>query len=74
VSEAVLAQVYAIRAQVDALILLVQSGQPGPLPIDPAETCPKCGSSGETQEVRNTLDGTRRRYCTVCQEMRELDA
>ena len=71
-SEAVLAQLYAIKAQVDAAILVALNSQPQAPPLDPAETCPKCGASGETQLDTSTLDGTQRRKCTVCGEGRTL--
>jgi hypothetical protein len=69
-----LAQLFALRAMVDATIVLVQNdGMGAPEPeIDPAETCPSCGATGESQRNTSTLDGTQRRICLRCQKERTL--
>lgn len=71
-SAALLAQLYAIRAQVDAAIIAVQGheGAPAP-PVDP-ETCPNCGATADAQVDRSTLDGTKRRFCKRCQVERVI--
>lgn len=60
-------QLVALRAQVDALLALEQMecAQQAE-PLNQAETCPKCGATGETQVNTSTLDGTKRRQCLVC--------
>lgn len=73
-----LASLYALRAQVDALIVAEETdfGIPpelSPLPVDPARTCPNCGSEGESQIDRSTLDGTKRILCTGCHRERVLE-
>jgi hypothetical protein len=74
VSEAVLAQLYAIRAAVDAAIIQAQSqpSQGAPPPTDPAETCPYCGASGETQRDTSALAGPKTVLCLRCQKERTL--
>jgi formate dehydrogenase maturation protein FdhE len=66
-SAALLAQLYALRAQVDAVIVAVQEHVPQPAPpLDPADTCPTCGATGDAVLDTSTLDGTSRRLCSVC--------
>lgn len=69
----VLAHLYALRAQLDATILTVeaQAGIGRPAPKDP-DACPNCGAAGESQVNQDTLDGTKRRFCTNCKTLREL--
>ncbi len=74
-SPALLAQLFALRAMVDAAIVLVQNagmGAPEPAALDPAETCPYCGATGESQRDTSTLDGMQRRICLRCQKERTL--
>lgn len=68
-------QLYAFRAQLDALILLseMHAGLTSqPLPVNPATTCPNCGSEGDSQIDRSTLDGTKRIHCSGCGQERIL--
>lgn len=64
-----LAQLYALRAQVEALIL-AEEGDVGP----PAGTCPNCGSEEDKWRDTSTIDGVKRRYCTTCGHEWELAA
>lgn len=61
-----LAALYAARAALDTAILAVEQesgvGEPG---VEPG-SCPRCQADAEQQEVRDTMDGTRRRWCKVC--------
>jgi hypothetical protein len=67
-----LAQLYAIRAAVDAAIIQAETSRGGQPPSDPAETCPTCGATGESQADTSTMDGVKRRKCLRCQAERVL--
>lgn len=63
-----LAQLYALRAQLDAAILLAEteagvSAQP---PAEPG-SCPQCGASPERVADTSTLDGVKRSRCGQCE-------
>lgn len=60
-----LAQLYALRAQVDALIV-AEEGETGP-PREPG-SCPLCGAGSDQQEDKSTIDGTKRVYCRACRQ------
>lgn len=64
-SNVMLAQLYALRAHVDAMILSVESDD-GTLPIAEPGSCPHCGASPEQIQDTSTLDGTRRSRCQQC--------
>lgn len=75
-SEAVLAQLFAIKAQVDAMIVLVQSQMAAPpvaaaAPVD-SDACPQCGASGDTQHDTTMIDGSKQRHCLKCHAVRVL--
>jgi hypothetical protein len=59
-------QLYALRAQIDAVILGLEEevGIRGPQ----HGACPKCGAPEEQQKDASTLDGTRKKRCLVCRE------
>lgn len=59
-----------MRAQIDAL--LMSSSDAPAAPVNPAETCPKCGAGGDSQVDQSTLDGTKRIFCTSCRTERVL--
>jgi hypothetical protein len=67
-----LCQLYALRAQVDALILGEeaegQNGQP-PSMVDPG-ACPKCGAPEDKQVVAPTMGGGVTVACQVCKAQR----
>jgi hypothetical protein len=70
-----LAQLFALRAQVDALIVAAQldgGAAESAQPLDPATTCPTCGATGESQKNTSTMDGTQRRHCLNCNADRVL--
>lgn len=60
---AMLYQLYALRAQVEALIVMAEAGQ---APVNPATKCPTCGATDEQIEDVSTIDGTKRRLCKSC--------
>lgn len=65
------AQLYALRAQLDAAILMAEMEDAQSKPqVDPAQTCPTCWATGDSQVDRSTLDGTKRIVCTQCQTER----
>jgi hypothetical protein len=68
-----LCQLYALRAQVDALILgeeaESQNGQP---PVVDQSACPHCGAPEDKLQDTSTLDGTKRTRCSVCRQEWEL--
>ncbi|HJT96613.1 MAG TPA: hypothetical protein VJ777_32455 [Mycobacterium sp.] len=71
--QAVAMQIECLRAQVDALMAIALGQQPAAeMPVDPAETCPNCGASGDSQLDTSTLDGVKRRKCAQCQQERIL--
>ena len=64
-----LAHLYAMRAHLDALILLAETDL-GVAPTATAEPggCPVCGASPEQVQDTSTLDGTKRSRCAACGE------
>ncbi len=66
-----LQQLYALRAMVDALVMAEEMGFGFGQTPDP-NACP-CGAPEEAQVVRDTLDGTQRRFCKVCKQERVLE-
>lgn len=62
-----LAHLYALRAHVEAVILLAET-EAGVAPTAGAEpgSCPQCGASPEQVQDTSTLDGTKRRRCSNC--------
>lgn len=70
-----LAQLYAVRAQVDALIVAEQA-EIGPViaeAVDPMTTCPACGADGETQQRVRTMSGRTNILCQSCKASRVVD-
>jgi hypothetical protein len=63
------AQLYAMRAQCDALIMVVDEARglrtEAEAPKDPA-ACPNCGAPEEKQVDASTLDGKRATMCLAC--------
>lgn len=62
-----LAHLYALRAHLEAVILSAETDAgitPGQQ-VEPG-SCPNCGAPADQVEDRSTLDGTKRRRCTVC--------
>lgn len=62
-------QLYALKAQLDALIFLVEmhAGLTSQArPVDRATTCERCGSNGEQVADVTMLDGVPRRMCKSC--------
>ena len=60
-----LAQLYAMRAQLDAIILGVE-GQTAPAPAAPG-ACPTCGAPEDKQVEAGTLGNPGLKKCLVCQ-------
>jgi len=60
-----LAQLYALRAQLDAIILAAEA-RLGLVPGEAAGGCPQCGTAADQLQDTSTLDGTRRRRCPNC--------
>lgn len=58
-----LAQLYALKAQVEAMILVEEAEAPQ---IAELGSCPHCGASEDKVQDISTLDGTKRRYCNAC--------
>lgn len=72
--QALAMQIECLRSQVDAVLAIAlgaDSGEPQ-APVDPAETCPACGASGETQADTSRVDGVQRRRCLSCGQERIL--
>ena len=63
----VLAQLYAIRAQVDAAIVVAETeaGVAARATVEPG-SCPKCLAAPDRIEDASTLDGTKRNRCSAC--------
>jgi hypothetical protein len=65
-AHAILAHLYALRAQIDAVIVAAESDV-GQLPqVREPGSCPQCGATPDKVEDRSTLDGTKRNGCTQC--------
>ncbi len=62
-----LANLYALRAHLDSVILAaeVEAGISHEDAKDPG-VCQTCGASSDLVEDSSTLDGTKRRRCTQC--------
>lgn len=62
-----LAQLYALRAHLDAVILAAEAeaGVLGQAPKEPGG-CPECNASAEQIQDTSTLDGTKRSHCRAC--------
>lgn len=60
-----LAHLYALRAHIEAVILVVEA-EVGASPQPEPGGCPSCGASSEYIQDRSTLDGTKRDRCTRC--------
>lgn len=60
------AQLYAIRAHVDALILAMESEAGVPAAGREPGSCPECGADPDKVKDESTLDGTKRSRCTEC--------
>lgn len=65
-SSVMLAHLYALRAHVEALVLLAEE-QTGVVSVEPG-SCPKCGASPDQVVDTSTLDGTKRSRCSQCEE------
>jgi hypothetical protein len=62
------AQLYAIQAQLNALLLALDQervAEEPPPPSDPM-ACPNCGAPEEKQQETHTLDGRKRVMCLNC--------
>lgn len=66
-TNAMIAQVYALKSQIDALVLMVEHevGVSRELPKEPG-SCEKCGASPELVADTSTLDGVKRSKCGEC--------
>lgn len=62
-----LAQLYALRTHLDAVILAAEAeaGVTGGAPKAP-RSCPQCGADPEQIQDTSTLDGTKRSRCSAC--------
>jgi len=60
-----LAQAYALRMQVEALVSVLEAAEGAPQAAEPG-SCPECGASPEHVIDASTVDGTRRSRCTNC--------
>lgn len=62
-----LAHLYALRAHVEAVILLAETeaGSASAPPREPGG-CQDCGASPEQVQDTSTLDGTKRSRCSSC--------
>lgn len=61
------AQLVALRAQVDAMLIALDGETPPAAPIDPA-ACPRCGASADQQVDASTLGAPNQTRCRVCGE------
>lgn len=62
-----LAQAYALRMQIDALVMALEAAEGVAQPVQPeAGSCPQCGASSDHVVDNSTLDGTKRSRCTNC--------
>lgn len=61
-----LAQLYALRAHLDAVILVAEAEAGVAAAASTPGSCPQCGASPETVEDASTLDGTKRSHCRAC--------
>ena len=62
----VLAQLYALRAQVDALILMEEQAPGNVVPIMEPGSCPHCGAGPDKQQNLTSLAGPKKWWCTAC--------
>jgi formate dehydrogenase maturation protein FdhE len=60
-----LAHLYALRAHIDAVILLMEGDAGISTESDPG-MCPQCGASPDQVTDASTLDGTRKSRCAQC--------
>jgi formate dehydrogenase maturation protein FdhE len=67
-SSVMLAQLYALRAHVEAVVLAAEA-EAGMSQTPPREagSCPRCGASPEQVSDTSTLDGTKRSRCQQCE-------
>ncbi len=63
----ILGHLYALRAQIDAVIVCAEADVvlSGPTQREPG-SCPECGASEDKIEDTSTLDGTKRNRCSSC--------
>lgn len=66
-SRAMLAHLYALRAQLDAVILSAETELGASVEtLQESGGCPNCHAGADAIEDRSTLDGTKRDRCTRC--------
>lgn len=65
-SELLRAQLYALRAQLDAVILGVEAQAPAATPPIVPGACPKCGAPEDKQADASTLASPGLKHCLVC--------
>ena len=62
----VLAQAYALRAQMDALVMLLEASEGIVQPVPEPPGCPQCAATQDKVENATMLAGPRRSRCTNC--------
>lgn len=65
-TEGWLAHLYAMRAHIDALIVVAQTELGMVPPQEESGTCPECKASPDFIKDVSTMDGIRRSHCNNC--------